>query len=1118
VDKKSQRQSQRKRSASNDLLAVFTTLAHFAGNSERDAMRCTKCNLGNRAGRKFCSSCGTVLPVPCDDCGFPNEVGEKYCGGCGRALVSDETAAPDPRRTADSEGDRRPVTVLFCDLVGYTKLSSVLDPEDVHALLERFFALVDTTVDRFGGTIDKHIGDSVMALFGAPLARGNDAERAVRAALEIQASIPDLASDLSLALAVHIGIATGEVIASSVGSRHHRGYTVTGEAANVAARLLEKAASGETLVSDAVYRATGHLISYDPLGSLVLRGVGHPVEVWRVSGTKSSTQKAHALVGRRAELGEIRAILDACVNGTKGTPVLIRGEAGIGKTRLIDEVRSIAVASGMSSTAGFVLDFGTARGHGAVRTVISGLLGLGSATPDDAGRAIDVAIRDGQLQADDAPYLRDLLEMPQAEAAQKLYEAMDAGARTYGKERVVGALVRASANNRPLLVTIEDIHWADQEALSLLAAVTRATGVSQTVLIMTTRLEGDPLDAHWRSTAGGAAVVTIDLSPLSPIDARSIARRFINVSSFADQCVERAGGNPLFLEQLLLGARDLADGRLPASIQSVILARTDLLSGQDRRAIQAASVLGQRLSLPQLRELLHEPGIDCDTLVRNDLLRPMQDGLQFAHALVRDGVYGSLTNARKRELHRAAAAIFFDDSVLRAEHLDRAGDPEAPRAYLTAARKQGILFRQDQGIALAARGLALAVEERDTIQLAMLLGDLQRDAGRGTEALEAYVRALTVASDDVSRYRALLGCAASNRLTAKLDDAFSGLAQAEPLARKSGDDRALAEIHYTRGNLHFARGELVECRSEHELALQAARRGGSPDWQARALSGLADAQYMDCRMASALTHFSSCVDLCEAHDLTRIAVPNRVMMGCCRIYTCEFDRGLDDIRLALQAAVKIGDRHAEMFATQAMGFCLTGAGRYAEADEFVIKGLEQARILKARRYEAGILGQVAEVALSKGQRADALALARTGREISEEVGPGFVGPMLFGLLALLEYSRNDQEAALAAGEALLAQGCVGHNHFWFRRYAIERALLLEDWNEVHHQADALILRMANEPFAYASFVAERAESLAQIGRGQAIDPASEKLKALSMVATSTDMRVDALGVALRKIQ
>ena len=147
----------------------------------------------------------------------------------------------------------------------------------------------------------------------------------------------------------------------------------------------------------------------------------------------------------------------------------------------MDEVQSVAVASGMSSTAGFVLDFGTARGHGAVRTVISGLLGLGSATPDDAEQAIDIAIRDGHLQADDALYLRDLLEMPQPEAAHKLYEAMDAAARTYGKERVVGALARASADNRPLLVTIEDVHWADPETLSLLAAVTRATGVSQAV-------------------------------------------------------------------------------------------------------------------------------------------------------------------------------------------------------------------------------------------------------------------------------------------------------------------------------------------------------------------------------------------------------------------------------------------------------------------------------------------------------------------------------------------------------------------------------------------------------------------------------------------------------------
>jgi class 3 adenylate cyclase len=495
--------------------------------TESDAVRCTKCELENRAGRKFCASCGALLQVPCENCGFPNEAAERYCGGCGHSLGGERTGAVETGRKAEPEGDRRPVTVLFCDLVGYTNLSSVLDAEDVHALLERFFALVDATVDRFGGTIDKHIGDAVMALFGAPLARGNDAERAVRAALEIQTSVPKLATGLPSALAVHIGIATGEVIASSVGSQHHRGYTVTGEAANIAARLLEKALSGETLVSDDVYKATNHVVAYEPLGSLALKGVTHPVEAWRPTGTRSSAPEAHALVGRRSELGQFRAVLDACVNGTTGTALLIRGEAGIGKTRLMDELQSIAAAAGMSCTAGFVLDFGTARGHGAVRTVVAGLLGLGSeVTPDGAECAIDEILRDGRLQADDALYLRDLLEMSPPEASRKDYETMDAAARTHGKERVVAVLAKACADNRPLLVTVEDVHWADQETLSLLAAITRATASSRTVLVMTTRVEGDPLDAHWRDIAGGT-LITVDLSPLSPADDRAaLHRRF----------------------------------------------------------------------------------------------------------------------------------------------------------------------------------------------------------------------------------------------------------------------------------------------------------------------------------------------------------------------------------------------------------------------------------------------------------------------------------------------------------------------------------------------------------------------------------------------------------------
>ncbi|SFI67339.1 adenylate/guanylate cyclase domain-containing protein [Bradyrhizobium sp. Gha] len=1079
-------------------------------------MRCAGCEHENRDGRKFCASCGSALPELCGDCGFANEAAARFCGGCGRGLVEINAGAKGTA-LAEPEGDRRPVTVLFCDLVGYTRLSSVLDPEEVHALLERFFALVDATVDRFGGTIDKHIGDAAMGLFGAPLARGNDAERAVRAALEIQASVPALASGLPSTLAVHIGIAAGEVMASSVGSQHHRRYTVTGEAANVAARLLDRATGGETLVSDAVYQATNHVVMYEAVGPLALKGVENRIKAWRPTAMRSAAPDVHALVGRRSELGQLRAVLDACINGSSGTTLLIRGEAGIGKTRLMDELQSVAAKSGMTCTAGFVLDFGTARGHGAVRTVVASLLGLGAnTTVDVAESAIEKLQQESQLRQDDALYLQDLLEIRHSDATRKLYEAMDSAARTHGKERVVTALVKSAADRRPLLIAVEDVHWADPDTLSLLAAVSRATALSRTVLVMTSRLEGDKLDGHWRSMAGEGTVVTIDLAPLSPEDARSIARRFIDVSTFADQCVERAGGNPLFLEQLLRGAGDLTDGRLPASIQSVVLARTDLLSPHDRRAIQAASVLGQRFNLPQLRTLLQEPHFVCDTLVRNVLLRPTRDGLSFAHALVREGVYGSLTNARKRELHAAAAAIFADDPVLRAEHLDRAGDAAAPRAYFAAARMQASLFRHDQAINLAARGLSLASRGREGFELAILLGDLQQDAGRGTEALDAYLRALSESADEADRCRALIGCAASNRLTARLDNALSALAEAEPLASSRDDNRALAEIHYIRGNLHFARGQLVECRSEHELALQAARGVDSPEWQARALSGLADAQYMDCRMATALRHFVDCVDLCEAHGLTRIGVPNRVMMGHCRIYTCAFDLALEDMRTAMEVAVRIGNRHAEMFAIHSIGFCLTAAGRYSEADKVQPQALELARTLKARRYEAVILCHCAEVALAKGLRGEALALARRGRDISEETGPGFVGPIVLGLLALLEEQRSDQEAALGAAEGLLERGSVGHNHFWFRRYGIERALLLEDWNEVDRHADALLVRMAEEPLIYASWVAQRGKMLARRGRGEAGETDESALNLVLAAATEIDMRIDALGASLRR--
>jgi class 3 adenylate cyclase/tetratricopeptide (TPR) repeat protein len=1071
-------------------------------------VRCAACNEDNRDGRKFCGGCGAALPGPCPDCGAQNAAADHYCGNCGRALK----AVADPR---DRPGDRRPVAVLFCDIVGYTKLSSALDAEEVHALLEQFFGRVDAVVDRYGGVIDKHIGDAAMALFGAPIAHGDDALRAAHAALGIQASASGIQAG-GAPLAVHAGVAMGEMVASLTGSDRHRGYTVTGEAANVAARLLDRAAAGETLVSPEIYHATRQAADYEAVGPLHLKGLSAPIEAWRLIGMHRASAGGSALVGRRSELAQCHAALSATASGSSGAVVILRGEPGIGKTRFVEEVQSVAAGLGFSRHFGWVLDFGTERGQGAVRTIVASLIGIAQdASPEEAEAAMAALALRSAEKTDDPLYVRDLLEVPQPEADRLLYEALDTTARARGKERVIGELVADAASREPQLIVVEDIHWSDAGTLALIGAIARATKHSRTALVLTTRIDGDPTGAGWRAMGGESFQLTLDLSPLPPAESRAIATRFAAAEAFTAKCIERAGGNPLFLEQLLRTAGELVDGQLPNSIQSVVLARTDLLEPQDRRAIEAASVLGQRFSLANLRALIDDPRYGGDALLRNALLRTVSDGLQFAHALVRDGVYASLTRGRRRQLHKGAAQIFADDPSLRAEHLDRADDPEASGAYLAASRDQSALYRQDRAAALASRGLSIAGNPGDRIALALQLGDLQLDAGRGPEALEAYRKAREEGASNGEARRALIGCAAANRLVARIDEAFAALAEAEPLAAAADDDRGLAEIHYLRGNLHFARGELEACRSEHSASLQAAQRLDSPEWRARALSGLGDTQYMDCHAKSALSNFAECVAICDTHGLARIAVPNRVMMGHCRLYLCTFDAALADMRTALDAARRIGNRHAEMFALQSIGLCLIAAGRYGEVGRIQYEALELSRALKARRYEAIILAACAELALVDSRPADALSLTRQGLEAAHETGLGFVGPILFGLLALIEPSRDAQDAALVEGEALLAKGAVGHNHFWFRRYAIERALLAKLWDVVDSHVEALLARTSAEPLPYSDLLARRGRALAQIGRGAANDD-GRGLAEIRAEAAACGFRLEILGEALRR--
>ena len=343
----------------------------------RPAVRCSDCGFGNPEGARFCAGCGARLAQSCPACGFAVEADHQYCAACGHRLAS----AP-ARPWTPAAGERRQVTVLFCDLVGYTRLSQQLDAEEVHAVLERFFARVDGIVESFGGTVDKHMGDCVMAVFGAPVAHGNDPERAARAALAIRDAMPDLGAKIGRPVAVHLGLASGQVVASGTGSEAHRAYTVTGDSVNLASRLTDQAGSGEILISDAVRRLLSERFVCSPAGALEVKGLTEPVVAWNLGGVRDEAEPlGQVFVGRRTEIAQFDGALQACLDVGSGQAVHLRGEAGIGKTRLLEEWQRRAAARGFACHTGLVLDFGTATGQDAIRAMVRSLLGLRAGRP-----------------------------------------------------------------------------------------------------------------------------------------------------------------------------------------------------------------------------------------------------------------------------------------------------------------------------------------------------------------------------------------------------------------------------------------------------------------------------------------------------------------------------------------------------------------------------------------------------------------------------------------------------------------------------------------------------------------------------------------------------------------
>jgi class 3 adenylate cyclase/tetratricopeptide (TPR) repeat protein len=1020
-----------------------------------------------------------------------------------------------PNRPEESSsipaGERRQVTVLFADLAGYTRLTSALGAEEIHALLNRYFEAVDAVVESYGGVVDKHIGDNVMAVFGAPVAHDDDPMRALRAASTIHERMAMLSKESSRLLQAHIGIASGQVVASSTGSEAHREYTVTGDSVNLAARLQDKAQAGETLISDALRRAIGDRVDCDPLGELDIKGIAIPIRVWRVKGLRRADSQSErvSFVGRRAELAQFAGIVEVCRTTGHGQVIVVRGEAGIGKTRLVDQFATTAADQGFAMHRGLVLDFGSGEGRDAVGSVVASLLGI--QLGGDKARleaAVEAAIQEGLLSAEQRIFLADLLNLSQSLEDRAIYDAMTNAVRNEGKRTVVGDLLRRLSARKPVFVVVDDIHWADPLVLKHLSKMAATVAECPAILILTSRAEGYPLDQEWRAAIGGCPLITIDLGPLRKEDAFSLASSLVGmISQLAQSCVERAAGNPLFLEHLLRNIEDRAGEEVPATIQSLVLARIDRLSPTDKQALQAASVLGKLFSLAALRHLISSTQYACGELVQRHLVRPEGDDFLFTHALVQEGVYNSLLTARRTELHRNAAVWYGKtDLILHAEHLDRANDPAAAIAYRDAAQAKIGAFHFEAALKLVDRGIELANDPSTRSQMLCLRGEALRNLGATTESIQAFEMALNSAEDDVRRCQAWVGMAAGLRVADRQKEALVLLDQAEAAAIRHDLVSDRVQIHYLRGNLYFPLGNIDGCLTEHEKALGFARKAGSSEGEALALGGLGDAYYLRGHMRSACEQFRACIAVCQSHGYGRIEVANRHMVGWTRYHLMEHAEALEDALQAVRMATTVSHHRAKLLGLMLAGVIEIDFEHFIEAQGYLEGGLDLARSLGAGNFEAQTLRILATLYAAQGRLVEARNLATLAVEVVRKVGVTFIGPAVLATKAALIEDRNESRKVLKEAESILDSGCVAHNHFWFAQSAIEQSLATGDWDEAERYAAKLEAYTRDQPLPWSDFLIGRGRALAAWGRGEQSEAVLAELKRLHQVTVQHGLK------------